>query len=328
MGSRAETWPAQRLDAMAVFFSQVGYKSTSEWKEEIIFHNPPKTSAGPLNATLPDGRPVTLKPGNDPRKVFADWLLAPDNPHFARSIANRAWFWLLGRGIVHEPDDFRDDNPASNPALLDYLQTELISSGYDMKHLFRVILNSQTYQLSSIPRSDHPDAATNFAYYPLRRVEAEVLIDALCRLSGTTESYSSPIPEPFTFIPPEHRSISLSDGSITSTFLEMFGRPARDTGQELERNNAITAAQRLHLLNSSHIQQKLQRSRPLQQLYQPRRPQQSIVQIYLTILSRYPTPDETRTALAYVQAAGVSPRDASFDLIWALVNSAEFLHRH
>ena len=128
---------------------------------------------------------------------------------------------------------------------------------YDLKHLYRLILNSQTYQLSSIP----PDRSCrtprrNFAYYPLRRLDAEVLIDALCQITGTTEEYSSPIPEPFTFIPGEQRSIALADGSITSSFLEMFGRPPRDTGLESERNNSPTAAQRLHLLNSSHIQQQ------------------------------------------------------------------------
>ena len=143
--------------------------------------------------------------------------------------------------------------PASNPELLAFLERELVASHYDLKHLYRLILNSKTYQLSSIPASAHPKAAAHFAYYTVRRLEAEVLIDALCQITGTTENYSSPIPEPFTFIPAGQRSIALADASITSSFLEMFGRPARDIGLESDRNNRTTADQRLHMLNSSHI---------------------------------------------------------------------------
>ena len=126
-----------------------------------------------------------------------------------------------------------------------------------------MILNSRTYQQSSIPRSNHPDTELMFACYPVRRLEAEVLVDALCWLSGTNEIYSSPIPEPFTFVPEENRSIELADGSIASQFLEMFGRPSRDTGLESERNNQPSDAQRLHLLNSSHVQKKIERSKRL-----------------------------------------------------------------
>jgi len=183
------------------------------------------------------------------------------NPWFARNIVNRAWFWLLGRGIIQEPDDIRPDNPPVNPELLAYLEKEFVASHYDMKHLYRLILNSQAYQLSSIPRSTNPEAAANFAFYPVRQLDAEVLSDALCEITGTTEKYSSSIPEPFTFIPEKERSIALPDGSITSSFLEMFGRPPRDTGLESERNNLPTANQRLHLLNSSHIQRKIEQAR-------------------------------------------------------------------
>ena len=80
---------------------------------------------------------------------FAEWLTAAENPWFARNIVNRVWFWLLGRGIVHEPDDLRPTNPPENPELLDYLRQELIGHKYDLKHVFRLILNSRTYQLSS-----------------------------------------------------------------------------------------------------------------------------------------------------------------------------------
>jgi hypothetical protein len=313
---------------MAAFFSQVGYKYTAEWKEEIIFFDPAKTQAATA-AILPDGKQIQLSPGQDPREVFADWLIDAKNPWFTRNIANRVWFWLLGRGIVQEADDLRPDNPPSHPELLAFLEAELVSSHYDLKHLYRLILNSQTYQLSSIPGSDDPKAAAIFAAYPLRRLDAEVLIDALNQITGSTEKYSSAIPEPFTFIPEAQRSIALPDGSISSSFLEMFGRPSRDTGLESERNNHPTAGQSLHLLNSSHIQHKIERSRAVQNLSQSRtKPRDLIVGLYLATLSRFPTEDELKIVSAHFQSSKVNRREAAVDLVWALVNSAEFLYRH
>lgn len=325
MGTRAEKWPKNRLDGMAAFFSRLTSKPTAEWKEEIVFFDPSR----PLPATppvFPDGNRAKLSPDQDPRAVFAEWLLAPDNPWFAQNLVNRSWSWLLGRGIIHEPDDARPDNPPSNPALLTYLQREFIASGFDLKHLFRLILNSQVYQLSSIPKSDRPEADTQFARYPLRRLDAEVLIDAICQITGTTEKYVSSIPEPFTYIPEDERSITLPDGSISSSFLELFGRPPRDTGLESERNNRPTAAQRLHLLNSSHIRKKIEQSPAFAALFQSAKQQEEVVTgLYLAILSRYPTGNELA-----ITAPPKKPksRDAMFDVAWALMNSSEFLCRH
>jgi hypothetical protein len=326
MGTRTAKWPKARVDGMAGFFSQIGYKSTSEWKEEIVYFDPGKSLASPV---FPDGRPARLLSGQDPRAAFSDWLLSPGNPWFARSIVNRVWSWLLGRGIVHEADDIRPDNPPSNPQLLAFLERELVSAQYDLKHIYRLILNSQTYQLSSIPRDSHPEAAAHFAAYQLRRLDAEVLVDAVCQITGKTEDYSSPIPEPFTFLPEGQRSIALPDGSISSAFLEMFGRPPRDTGLESERNNHPTAGQRLHLLNSSHIQMKIQQSVKLRSLIQAGgRPRDPSDRLYLAILSRYPTDEELKTVAAYFRPAPGNRWPAVVDLAWALMNSAEFLCRH
>jgi hypothetical protein len=355
MGVRLEQWPQGRRSDMEAFFSRVEYKNTAEWKEEIVCLNPapapasadasrgsgpaepwppagePWPPAGePLKAVFPDGVTVQIQPGDDPRVVFADWLIAAKNPWFARNIVNRIWAWLLGRGIIHEPDDIRPDNPAVHPQLLAYLEKELVKNNYDLRHIYRLILNSYTYQQSSIPRSDHPDAEALFAYYPVRRLDAEVLVDALCWISGIGESYSSAIPEPFTFIPEENRSIELADGSITSQFLEMFGRPARDTGLESERNNQITDEQRLHLLNSTHIQNKIERSGRLNGLIKTSKGNRRtlINAIYLNILSRYPTQDELDTAEKYFQTKGINTKQATNDLAWALINTKEFLYRH
>jgi hypothetical protein len=137
MGTRAENWPPGRLAAMAGFFSQIGYKETTEWKEEIVYFKPSVGQALPPRqlspVAFPDGTPARLVPGRDPREVFADWLIAPQNPWFARNAVNRVWSWLLGRGIIHEPDDIRPDNPPSNPELLAYLEQEFVASHYNLK---------------------------------------------------------------------------------------------------------------------------------------------------------------------------------------------------
>lgn len=330
MGTRFDKWPKDRQAGMAVFFSQLSFKATAEWKEEIVFYDSGKASGGaPQVGGYPDGAKVQLPAGRDPRGIFADWLIDPKNPWFARNIVNRCWAWLLGRGIIHEPDDNRPDNPPSNAELLAYLERFLVANRYDLKQVFRLILNSKTYQLSSIPRKGNAESAANFGCYALRRLEAEVLIDALCQITGTTEQYSSPIPEPFTYIPEDQRSIALADGSITSSFLEMFGRSPRDTGQELERNNKPSAAQRLHMLNSSHIQKKLEQGKLLQAVSMSRaNPREAIDGLYLTILSRYPTQKELTVVGTYSRSGSVNGREALIDMAWALINSAEFLYRH
>jgi hypothetical protein len=326
MGTRAEGWPEARRAGMAAFFSRVAYKTTAEWKEEIVQLDP--APAGPLDATFPDGTAVRIAPGDDPRRVFADWLITPEDPWFARNVVNRVWSWLLGRGIIQEPDDIRPDNPPSNPELLAYLEKELVDSGYDLRHIYRIILNSGTYQQSSIPRDDHPEAEALFAHYIARRLDAEVLIDALCKIAGDGETYSSPIPEPFTFIPEHQPTIALSDGSITSAFLEMFGRPARDTGLESERDNKATTAQRLHMLNSSHVQRKIRSSRSIQQALKGARGENAVRVIYLLVLSRQPTFEELDAANEYVRRTELNRKQFVEDLAWALINTKEFLYRH
>lgn len=327
MGARADKWPEKQRARMAAFFSRIAYKATGEWKEEIVCLNP--APLGPLNAVLPDGKSVRVPQDADPRVVFTDWLIQDGNEWFTRNIVNRIWVWLMGRGIIHEADDIRKDNPPSNPELLAYLQKELVKSDYDLRHIYCLILNSATYQRSSIPRSDKPEAEALFAFYPVRRLEAEVLMDALCRISGTAESYTSAIPEPFTYIDGQ-RTISLADGSITSSFLEMFGRPPRDTGLMSERNNQPTDAQCLYLLNSSDVQRRIAQSRPLRKaLENTRKNRKPLVDMtYLAVLSRFPTEAETAAAMAYFKTEGIKPKQAAEDLVWALVNSKEFLYRH
>jgi hypothetical protein len=349
MGTRAESWPTNRLASMAAFFSQIGYKPTREWKEEVVFWDPlgtnalacnsasnaptlPPTDRAPQSAVFPDGKRVRLSSARDPREDFADWLITRRNLWFKRNIANRAWSWLVGRGIIQEPDDIRPDNPPSNPALLAYLEKELVASHYDLKRLYRLILNSRTYQFSSVPRPDVAQAEANFGSYPVRRLEAEVLIDAINKITGSSDLYTSAIPEPFTYIPADQPAIALADGSITSPFLALFGRSARATGMENERINKMLSAQWLHLLNSSHIQRKLEQGTKLKAIFDSGRKQPELMEeLYLTILSRFPTPDEVKIAEDYGksgQPKAAKRRQDWVDITWALINSTEFLYRH
>ena len=393
MGARTEAWPKERLNGMMVFFEQVGYKPTSEWKEEIIFWDPLKTSsiagnsapglaaittvvaadtstnppaaAGPRQAVFPDGKAVLLTGDRDPREVFADWLISPDNPWFTRCAVNRTWAWLLGRGIIQEPDDIRDSNPPSHPELLAWLEKELVKNKYDMKHLIRLILNSKTYQLSSVARAEHPAPAELFAVYPVRRLDAEVLIDALNGITGTSELYTSAIPEPFTYLPKGQPAVAIADGSITSPFLALFGRSARATGMANERDNQTIAAQWRLMLNSSQIQDKIEKGPTFQKLFSQKKPPREILdELYLSILSRYPTDEEVKTVMTYGEFAkepaslpadqkadktgkkginlqknkpnnskkgkGGVPLERSKwnDIAWSLLNSPEFLYKH
>ena len=166
-----------------------------------------------------------------------------------------------------------------------------------------LILNSQTYQLSSMSTSSSPEAEANFASYPLRRLDAEVLIDAINQITGSSDLYTSAIPEPFTYIPQDKPAIALPDGSITSPFLALFGRSARATGMENERQNKPVPAQALHMLNSSHIQLKLEQGVKLKALLNSTgRSDEVIEDLYLTILSRRPTPDELKLAAEYLKS--------------------------
>jgi len=369
MGSRTDSWPKDRLSGVAVFFAQVGYKPTSEWKEEIVFWDPllstsvpgnavpgdpmltpkkpenakdakekasdasPEANAlpagsPPLAAMFPDGTKFQLPPNRDPRELFADWLITPENPWFTRCIVNRVWAWVMGRGIIHEPDDIRKDNPPSNPELLAYLEKELVTSGYDLKHLYRLILTSTTYQFSSVPRFKGPEATANFASYPPRRLEAEVIIDAVNQVTGASDLYTSAIPEPYTYIPHDMTAVSIADGSINSSFLTLFGRSARATGMASERINKPASSQCLHMLNSSHIRRKIEQGPKLKKLFQSGRKRGGIVnELYLTILSRRPTQEELRTVAEYVKSTE-SKYQAAIDVSWALINSTEFLYRH
>jgi len=338
LGARYESWPEDIRRGMAGFFSRVAYKKTLEWKEEIVYPDPRPldgagaAAGGDVRLTLPDGSAAIVPAGADPRKVFAAWLTGPGKKMLARAFVNRAWYWLMGTGIVEPADDIRPGNPPASPGTLNLLADEFAASGFDVKKLYTLILTSRTYQQSSLPAAGEgaTPASARFARYAIRRLDAEIIIDALCRIGGNGERYSSPIPEPFTYIPPAQRTIALADGSITSPFLVKFGRPARDTGLEAERNNHPTAEQVLYLLNSTDVKKRIDASPLLSAAYNlpTAKRDEQIKAIYLELLSRPPTAAETSKARDGLFAPGLSSRQAAADLAWALVNGKEFLYRH
>ena len=313
MGARAEKWPTERLAGMAAFFSpdRLQGHRRMEGGDRLLRPRPSQGRRGSPPSFPTARRPASL-PDQDPREVFADWLIGAARIPGSRATSSTAsgtgcWAAASSRSRTTSGPTIRPPIPSCWPIW----SRSWSPSHYDLKHIYRLILNSQTYQLSSIPRSRPARGRGQFR-----------LLSAAppgCRGARSTPSarspappktYSSAIPEPFTFIPEDQRSISLPDGSITSAFLELFGRPPRDTGLESERNNRPTAAQRLHLLNSSHIQRKIEQSPEIadadaQVHGQAARPRH---RLYLTILSRYPTDEELKTVSAYSQTGSAEGR--------------------
>jgi len=380
--SRFDKWPEFTRNEMKKLFSRIAIKGTDEWKEQIVYLDPEPSEE--ISVRMPDGTTVRIQPDQDPRKIFADWLIDSPNLWFAEAAVNRVWFWLFGRGLVQEPDDFvfknadagilerwfghpaqvNNGNPPSNSELLKYLAEEFKKSGYDFKALCRLITNSATYQQSPIPAGELEQAEKYFAVYPVHRMDAEVLRDTFTYLSGYRPKYMSVIPEPFTFIPRNLPTIALGDGSITSAFLEKFGRPARDTGFLTERNNTTTYTQRLFLLNSPVIQWQIIQSSRFKSIVKAGKgsPRNIIDNIYLFILSRKASKMEieklmklyhiktVQTLIKEMHAKGNKSRKltsqerqrikklkvqnskkyrgAAADLVWTLVNTKEFLFKH
>jgi hypothetical protein len=333
-GHPQESWSLDDDLGLAAFFAGVAYKPTSEWKEEVVYLRPNAVLRNPrtrevVKPKLPGGDVVTIEPGTDPRAVFTAWLTAPDNPWFARNIVNRVWYWLLGRGIVHEPDDLRPSNPPENPALLDYLAAELVGHKFDLKHVYRLILNSRVYQLSSTPLAGNADDVAHFSHYPLKRLGAEPLLDAISRVTETSETFMSRIPEPYARLPQGSGATQLADGSIDSPFLELFGRPPRDTAFEGDRCSETSLRQAMYFVNSEHLDGKIAASPRIKRLLDTKASDADVVsEIYLSALSRPPGPDERQTLESFLAAAQAARAQAVRDLVWAIVNSNEFLFNH
>lgn len=331
LGRRLESFDPETVSEFGRFFSRLAFKRTMEWKEELVYTDPlasgmPGRPGKPGFAyRFPDGSRIEAGPETDPRILFADWLVSPSNPWFARAMANRIWAWLLGTGIVEPVDEAGPDQPVACPELLDFLAQSLMDSGWDLRTVYRLVLASRTYAQDSKSETE-----ASYALYRVRRLDAEVLADALYRVTGRGEAYVSPIPEPFTFIPKENRSISLADGSITSAFLVRFGRPSRDRGLASERDNRVTVDQELYLLNSTALRRGIEQGPLLAETLALAKTDRAgaLAYLYRSLLGRRPSPTEVKTVEAYLRKKSASSRQAHVDIAWALVNSVEFLFRH
>jgi len=325
-----ERWSQDDYYQLVAFFSQVGRKPSATRGEDLIFHKRGIATA----ANMKTG--VALKPGalgdaipeiaadEDPRLKLADWMGGKSNPFFAKSLVNRYWKHFFVRGLIEPEDDIRDTNPPTNPALLDALEKHFIASGFDLKELVRVITQSRAYQLSEVPNEHNIVDRQNYSRYYPRRLQAEVLLDAIDRLAGTQTDFAN--------LPPGTRAVGLPDNSYnrSSQFLRVFGRPEAESVCECERVQSSSLAQSLHLLNAPELKGKLAAGNGrAQRLATEDKPVEAkIRELYLAAFSREPRPQELKTAIEYLNEPGTAANANYQDLIWALINTKEFLFNH
>ncbi|MEO1528219.1 MAG: DUF1553 domain-containing protein, partial [Planctomycetota bacterium] len=269
-----------------------------------------------------DGDETAIDETADPRTALADWMTASDNPFFAKSLVNRYWKHFLGRGLVEPEDDLRVTNPPTNPELLEALAESFVASGYNLHSLVRTLCLSKTYQASSQAEAENViDRRSHSRYYP-KRLQAETLLDSIDTVAGTTTGFSG--------MPASTRAIELPDTGFNSYFLTVFGQPDSKTACECERSSEANLAQSLHLLNSEQMHQKLTNdSGRAAQLASngETSTEQKLRRLYKITFSREPTEREVRASSEYL-AGNENQRQAWEDLIWALVNSKEFLFNH
>ncbi len=323
-----EKWSQQDYAGLAAFFSLVSRKPNDSNLEPEFFSRSgapsgrhPKTGQPIAPAGL-DAAPLVISPDEDPRERLADWMVAPENPFFARALANRYWKHFLGRGLVEPEDDMRVTNPPSNPALLDALADEFVASGYDLKALIRLICNSRTYAHASEPLADNLGDRRSYSRFYPKRLPAEVLLDAVDTLTGS--------PTAFAGMPPGTRAVALPDTGFDSYFLSVFGQPQSTTACECERSQEANLAQSLHLLNSQEIQAKLStdNGRAARMAAETAADVDAqIDELYQLAFARLPSESERQAVREHLQSKA-DRRAAMEDVVWSLINSKEFLFNH
>ena len=324
-----ERWSQKDYYSYQAFFSRVGRKKSPVGlpDEDRIFHNRGNASArNPRSGeTLsPAGlgsKPLALAADIDPRQALVDWMVNPENPFFAKALVNRYWKHFFGRGLVDPEDDMRVTNPACNPELLEGLAKSFIDSGFDLKQLVRTICRSRVYQLSSIPNEHNVRDKQNFSRFYPRRLNAEVLYDALNQVTGAKPGFGG--------VPADMGAIQLPDSGQKNYFLTVFGKPMADSACECERSNDANLAQSLHLLNSKEVLGKISAGNGRAGVLskdQKRPDQDKLRELYFWFYSREPQSEEVNLALAHL---GKGEKKAAYeDIIWALLNTKEFLFNH
>jgi hypothetical protein len=276
-----------------------------------------------------DGEELDVAEADDPRQNLADWMVRPDNPFFARAIVNRYWSHFLGRGIVQMPDDMRVSNPPSNEPLLDALAKDFVEHQFDLKHLIRTICTSNTYQVSSIPTDRNAKDRQNYARFYPRRLPAEVLFDAFDQITGAPLKFVAAKGGGGAGPTKALRAIELPDEAVKTPLLTAFGKPDRSSACECERSSAATLTQSLYLVASNDLHNKLKdkSGRAAQLAADPRPVAEKVKEIYLWVFARPPIADELKTVEQFLVAGG-NRKEVYEDVLWALLNTKEFLFNH
>lgn len=334
-----EKWSQQDYYGFAAFFANVARKPAPFTSEEFIYNKRGiaqtqniRTKEQVMPTSL-GGSALKLKPEQDPRVSLAEWMSAKDNPFFAHTLVNRYWKHFFNRGLVEPEDDMRETNPPVNPELLSALAADFIKSGYDMKKLIRTIVTSTTYQLSAVPNAHNAKDRQNFSRYYPKRLNAEVLYDAVNTLLDVESNFAGQAPGT--------RAVALPDNSYNQStyFLSVFGRPDSSSACECERTQEASLAQSLHLLNAADIQTQLSRGNGrADMLTKDTRPDDDkITDLYHIALSRDPNADEVKFARGHLEKKTKSKtgdeafkgkKEAYEDILWALLNTKEFLFNH
>ncbi len=336
-----EKWSQKDYYSFSAFFSTVGRKPGRNPGEEIIYHTRKvaqtanKKDGGTVKATGLGEAPLDLTADDDPRHALVDWLSQPNNKFFAHTLVNRYWKHFFSRGLVEPEDDMRETNPPVNPELMEGLAQHFVRSGFDMKNLIRTICQSKTYQLSSIPNEFNAKDKTYFSRYYPKRLNAEVLYDAINQMTDSQASFKG--------LPAGTRAVQLPDNSFNSQsyFLTVFGRPDSSSSCECERSSDASLAQSLHLLNSKDIQSKLSsgsgRAAKLGNAKDERDAEAKIRELFLLAFSREPSGSEILLARKHLERQvendkgdkkAVEAKESYEDIIWALFNTKEFLFNH
>jgi hypothetical protein len=326
-----EVWGQDDFYSFAAYFSRIGRKGVGlsppiSGGEEMVFTAPSGTVRHPTTGKVMTARPLfgtTTAPADevDPRQVLADWIASDANPFFARVMVNRVWADLMGRGIVEPIDDLRATNPPSNGPLLDALAEQFRKERYDVKKLIRAIMTSHVYQLASTPGPRNGGDLRNYSRHYRQRLRAEVLLDAVGDVTGVRESFAA--------MPLGARAMELWTVRSQSIFLDTFGRPDPNQDPPCERTADTTVVQALHLMNSPELQRRIgdDAGRAAALAAGKQTPREIVDELYLLVYARLPKDAEVQVCLRVFERPGLTRRQAVDDLMWALVNTPEFVFK-
>jgi hypothetical protein len=318
-----ERWTQNQYYQFGAFFAKVGYKPASGGVE-VVYNKDDGEVMHPKSGLVvapyvPVGQNPISSAADIRRDAFAHWLTSSDNPFFSRAMANRLWSYFFGKGIIDPVDDIRASNPPVNPELLEALNKDFVESGYDIKHLMRVIVLSRTYQSSIASNVWNADDRTNFSHALPRRLEAEQLLDAINAATGTQTAFAG--------LPAGTKAGQIPDATASGAdgFLDLFGRPSRDTPCECERSSSVSLGQAMALINGPTTDTISNKQGRVAKLMATNPSDDKIVEdTFLAVLCRMPTARERKAGLDTLKSAA-SKTEGAQDLTWALVNSPAFL---